>query len=145
MPKGIAPPDPSTPIGSIRFMIGDYEYVPFVPDQPGFGNYAAFSDDELLALLTASDENEARAIGYAYLKLAGKAAAQAVEWASDDLRLNLSRIPSELKAIAQMWFDQADEDDITGGNAEYFDIVPIRFGARHPDELAEWPWPFRGV
>lgn len=144
MPKGIAPPDPSTPIGSIRFLIGDYEWQELDPSEPGYGEYAAFGDDELEALLTASDENEARAVGYAYLKLAGKAAAGAVSWASDDLRLNLEKVPAELRAIAQMWFDQADEDDIAGGGQEYFDLVPIRLRPNRPDELAEWPWPFGG-
>lgn len=143
MPKGIAPPDPNTPVGAIRFVIGDYEWVELDPPVPGYGDYAAFSDAELEALLTMSDDSTTRAIGYAYLKLAGKSAAQAVSWATDDLRLNLEKIPAELRAIAQMWFDQADEEDISGGGQEYFDLVPIRLRGHWPDELAEWPWPFR--
>jgi hypothetical protein len=142
MATGIAPPDPSTPVGSLRYVIGDYEYVALSPAVAGYGNYAAFSDAELEALLTMSEDNQSRAVGYAYLKLAGKSAAQAIAWASDDLRLNLEKVPSELRAIAKMWFEQADEEDISGGSAEYFDLVPLRVRNAQSDELAEWPSPF---
>lgn len=124
MPTGIAPPDPSTPIGSIRYLIGDYEWVELDPPVEGVGEYAAFSDEELEALLTSSDGSESRAVGYAFLKLAGKSAAQAISWASDDLRLNLEKVPSELRAIAKMWFEQADEEDIASGEADIFEIFP---------------------
>ena len=119
---GAIPVDPMTPVGALRFSLGDYQYELYVPDEPGFANFAAFSDAELSALLEMGEGISQNAIGYAYLKLAGVAAGRAVEWASDDLRLSLSKTPTELRAIAALWFERGDAAALAG--EDYFDIVP---------------------
>lgn len=138
---GVAPPNPATEIGSLRYAIGDTVYVALVPPVQGFGDYELFSDAELQSLLDMGGGIPANAIGYAYLKLAGIAAGQSVAWKSDDLSLDLSKTPAELRAIAALWFERGDA---AGNNAEYFDIVPLGYRASRPDELAEWPWPWPG-
>lgn len=139
---GVYPVDTATSVGMMRYIIGDTESVPYDPVEPGFQNYALFSDAELEALLFLSEDSISRGVGYAYLKIAGMAASEAVDWSTDDLRLSLSKKPAELRAIAQMWFDRAEDEDLISGSQEYFDLVPIRLGSHRPDELAEWPWPF---
>lgn len=127
-------------MGNLRYLIGDYTYVPLDPPVPGQGEYAAFSDAELEALLAMSNGNASRAVGYAYLKLAGAAAGEAVSWATDDLRLSLEKTPAELRAVAQMWFSQADDEDNDSGAGEYFDLVQFGQANRNWWELAERPW-----
>lgn len=138
---GVAPPDPATEIGSLRYAIGDTEYSALVPPVAGFGDYELFSDLELQSLLDMGGGFPANAIGYAYLKLAGVAAGQAVSWKSDDLALDLSKTPAELRAIAALWFAQGEA---AANSEEYFDIVPLGSRCNRPAELAEWPWPWAG-
>lgn len=118
---GVAPPDPSTEIGSLRYAIGDTEYNPLVPPVEGFGDYEIFSDAELQSLLDMGGGIPANAIGFAYLKLAGQAASTAIDWKSDDLSLSMSKTPAELRAIAAMWFSQGEA---ALANADIFDIFP---------------------
>lgn len=119
---GAWPVDPTTPVGQVRFATGDYEAVEYDPDEPGFRNFAAFSDAEIETMLALGGDSVLRAVGYAYLKIAGFAAGDAIDWASDDLRLNLSKKPAELRAIAQMWFERADDEDDTAGANDIFEI-----------------------
>jgi hypothetical protein len=127
---GVWPVDPTTPVGQIRNVIGDYNAVEYTPPEPGYRDFAAFSDAELEALLAMALDSTPRAVGYAYLKIAGLAANESVEWASDDLRLNLARRASELREIATAWFDIADSS-LSG--EDYFEIVST---GKEPE-----PWP----
>lgn len=136
---GKVPLDPDSDVGKLRLIIGDTAYQEYDPPEPGWGNYAAFSDAELQALLDAADGDFNSAVGYAYLKLAGAAIGAAFEWATDDLRVNLSRTPSQALEIAKFWFGRGSAE---GGAIDVFEIGP--FAPRDPrkDELAEgiWPW-----
>lgn len=128
---GVIPVDATTPVGSLRYAIGDTAYELYTPDVPPYANFAAFSDAELEALLVMGGGIPANAIGYAYLKLAGQAAGQAVAWASDDLRLSLEKTPTELRLIAAMWFEQGEAATLAA--EDHFDIVPTG-GHCHPCE-----------
>lgn len=118
---GVAPPDVETEIGALRYAIGDTVYVPLDPPVEGFGDYEIFSDAELQALLNMGGGIPANAIGYAYLKLAGVAAGQSVAWKSDDLSLDLSKTPADLRAIAAMWFEQGEA---ALAATDIFDVFP---------------------
>lgn len=124
--KGIAPPDASTPVGQMRAALSDTEYLPLIPDEPGYGEYQNFSDYELEAKLAQAGGSTTRAIGFAYLTLAGVAAAEAVDWASDDKRVTMSKRATALTAVAKEWFDRADGEDAAGGG-EFF-AVEYPFG-----------------
>lgn len=124
--KGIAPPDASTAIGQMRSQLSDLEYVELEPAEPGFGNYTNFSDFELEAKLAQAGGSTTRAIGFAYLTLAGVYASQAVDWASDDQRVTLSKRAGAMLDLAKFWFDRADNEDASGG-ADFF-AVEYPFG-----------------
>ena len=118
---GIAPPKEDTPIGELRGLLNDTEYTA-VPDKPGYGEYENFGDRELKAFIAQGSDNLLRAAGFAYMRLSAIAAAQAVDWKSDDQSVTLSKRADALAKIAQMWFDQADIKDKSDGGS-YFGIV----------------------
>lgn len=111
---GIAPPDPTTPVGALRFLLGDLEYGDVTE---GKAEYANFSDDELSQFITAGAGSVTRASGYAYLRLAAIAASGAISWRSDDLSVD-SKIPaSEFRLLARIAFEQADDEDKAGASS----------------------------
>lgn len=112
---GAYPIDITTDVGNLRTMLGDTAGEEYDPPEAGHRNYEAFSDTELQALLNMSNDSVLTAVGYAYLKLAGLAAGQSVDWRSDDLSVTLSKTPAELRAIAQMWFDRGMMADSAEG------------------------------
>lgn len=118
--KGIAPPDFTTQVGQLRSALKDVAYTA-IPEEPGFGEYESFSDIELEGLLARAGGSSTRATGFAYLELSGQAASQALEWASDDQRVNLAKRAAALLEVAKFWFTQADVEDLAAG-ADYFAI-----------------------
>lgn len=137
---GIAPPDPATPVGQMRFVVKDTVYIELAPPVVGYGDYVAFSDAELEAMIALSNGNVFNAIGMMWLELAGKAAGQSVEWASDDLRLNLTKTSSDLLAIAKIWFDRGRDQDDALGLTDNFLIVPTGQDEWCEPELAARIW-----
>lgn len=124
--RGVAPPDFTTQVGQLRSALKDVEYEALVPPELGYGSYAQFSDIELEGLIARAGGSSTRATGFAYLELAAQAAAEAVDWASDDKRVTLSKRASALLAVAKMWLDRADGEDAALG-ADYF-AVEYPFG-----------------
>lgn len=122
--RGIAPPDPGTDVGQFRFTFGDTEYTDLPEPEIGYGDYVYFSDDEITALLARADDSITRAIGYAYLTLASRAAIQSKFVKDYDLQIDSTKRSADLRAIAQFWFDQADDEDDNNGLGEYFELVP---------------------
>lgn len=121
--RGIAPPQMATPIGIFRGLTGDTAYTPLDPPESGFGNYETFSDAEIEAYLAQADGSVPRAIGYSYLYLAGQAAKASQSTKDYDLALDTTKRAQDLRAIAQMWFDSADNEDMVEAE-EGFEIVP---------------------
>ena len=121
--RGIAPPDMGTNVGSFRAMAGDLEYVPLDPPEPGFGSYSKFSDAEIEAYLAQGGDSVPRAIGYSYLYLAGQAAIASQSVRDYDLQVDTTKRAADLRAIAQVWFDSADSDDVAAAE-EGFELVP---------------------
>lgn len=118
--RGIAPADPSTTVGQVRFLVGDLDYEEYDPVQTGFGIYANFSDGEIEGFLAAGGDSVTRASGYAYLRLAALAAAGAISWKSDDQMLDAKQIASEYRLLANIAFDQADKAE--DGDASSFTL-----------------------
>ncbi len=141
--KGVAPPDPETEVGRVRYLIGDTEYVELEPPEEGFGSYQVASDGQIEAALIRAEGNENRTAGYVYTMLASQAAVESKMVQDYDLRLDTTKRAADLRAAAQMWFDLADEEDDAEGLGDIFEFTPV--GARekhvHP-ELT--PWPYRG-
>lgn len=109
--RGIAPLDPGTEVGQLRLLVGDTEYVEFIPPEVGYGDYNNFSDDELNGFIVAGGGSLTRASGYAYLRLAALAAASAISWRSDDLAVDSKLVASEYRLLARIAFEQADGED----------------------------------
>ncbi len=115
--KGIAPADPASPIGSLRFLLGDLEYDGLDTPEEGYGDYYNFGDDELAGFITAGGGSITRASGYAYLRLAAIAASGAISWRSDDLSVDSKIPPSEYRLLARIAFEQADDEDTYGASS----------------------------
>lgn len=115
---GIAPTDPTTPLGQTRGIIGDTLSIPLDPDVAGQGAYPRFGDIELLSFLAQGGQSPLRATAYAYLQLAAGVALTAKRaTATDDLKIGASAGPDGLLAIAARYFAMADEYD------NYFEII----------------------
>lgn len=119
---GVWPLDPTTPVGKFRILYGDTESEPYTPVEPGFQNYEELSDAEIQGFISQGGDSTNRGIGYLYLAMAGQAAKESRSVKDYDLQVDLTKRAADLRAIAQMWFDQgADEDVISGEDA--FEIV----------------------
>lgn len=132
------PVDLSSDVGQFRALIGDLNAVPYDPDEPGFGNFEKFSDAEIEAYLLAGGGSIPRGIGFAYLYLAGQAAMQSASVKDYDLQIDETKRAGDLRAIAQFWFDQADDSDDNAGLNDIFETFDM-VGSRCRHELAECP------
>lgn len=121
-PGGV-PVDLSSDVGQFRAMVGDLQYEAYDPPEPGFGNYEKFSDSEIEAYLAQADGSVPRAIGYSYLYLAGQAALESQSVKDYDLQIDSTKRAGDLRAMAQMWFGLADDEDLSSAE-EAFEIVP---------------------
>lgn len=118
---GIAPPDPTTAVGQLRFLLGDLDYDGLEEPQEGYADYYNFSDAELSGFIQAGGGSITRGSGYAYLRLAAIAASGAISWRSDDLSVD-SKIPaSEFRLLARIAFEQADDEESGSASGFYLD------------------------
>lgn len=120
---GVAPLDPTTPTGMFRILYGDTSYVPLDPPVPGMGSYQELSDAEIEGFISQGSDSIPRGIGYLYIALAGQAAKQSKVVQDQDLRVDLTKRAADLRAIAEVWFGSADNDDLVNAE-EAFEIVP---------------------
>lgn len=136
---GVWPVDFNSPEGSMRLAVGDFSGTPYGDENPGLANFTYFSDEALRAILCNSDSRN-RAIGQAFLYLAGEAAKESTSVKDYDLQVDLTKRAADLRATAQVWFDRAaleDADDLS----EAFEIVPTgtRSGGFIPEgTLPQW-------
>lgn len=119
---GIAPLDPTSPVGKFRLVFGDTSFEPLDPPVEGMGSFQELSDAEIEAYLEAGSDSTNRAIGYYYLALAGSAAKTAKSIKDYDLTVDTTKRATDLRTTAQWWFDQADNEDIVSAE-EGFEIV----------------------
>ena len=120
---GAWPLDPTTPVGKFRILYGDTDSKPYDPPVPGIQNYQELSDAEIGGFISQGSDSIPRGIGYLYIAMAGQAAKQSKVVQDQDLRIDLTKRAADLRAIADVWFGSADNDDLV--NAEgAFEIVP---------------------
>lgn len=106
--KGVAPPVMTSDLGKLRAILGDLEYTDLEPPEAGFGSYKFFGDAELQAFLDAGGSIEMAAY-FSYMQLAASAAVSAKSVKDLDLAIDTTKTPTELRLIAQMWLDRANE------------------------------------
>ena len=138
---GVYPLEPETPVGQFRLVYGDTHSNPYTPAETGFQNYDELSDDEIEAFLSVGGTSINRAIGYYYLALSGAAAKTSKSVVDYDLKIDTTKRAADLRAIAQWWFDQADNDDVISAE-EGFEIVPT--GTNSGDFIPEATIPVWG-
>lgn len=131
---GAFPLDPLSEVGAFRLLYGDAVSEPYDPVEPGFQNYDELSDAEIEAFLAQGGGSASRGIGYLYLALSGQAAKQSRSVKDYDLQVDLTKRAADLRGVAQMWFDRADDDDLATAE-DAFEIVPT--GKRCGDGIPE--------
>jgi len=131
--RGVAPADLTTQVGQLRSLIGDVTYVALVPPETGFGDYTAFSDDQLESFLTLGSGNLAYAVGYAYTSLAAQFAADSIKVTTDDESVDLTARAESMRKIANDWFNRGDANIANEAN-NYFAIVYPEY-----DNGPDWP------
>lgn len=119
---GVWPLDPTSPVGQFRIVYGDAESEPYSPVQAGFQNYSELSDAEIEGFLAQGGGSTNRGIGYLYLAMSGQAAKQGRSVKDYDLQVDLTKRAADLRAVAQMWFDMGDDEDLIAGE-DAFEIV----------------------
>lgn len=110
--------DPTTPVGQLRYLLGD-------TTRTGEGSYSVWSDDELEAALAISGGRVLRAGGQLVTQLAlfyAQQGQQSVK--ADDLGLTISGRGSDLNAIARTLFQEAAERE--AADADSFFVVATR-------------------
>lgn len=117
------PIDGATPVGQFRYTYGDILSTPYDPVEPGFQNFEELGDAEIEAFLSQGGDSVSRGIAYLYLAMAGQAAKESRSIKDYDLSVDLTKRAADLRAIAQAWFDRADDDDIATAE-DAFEIVP---------------------
>ena len=117
------PLDPATPVGKFRILYGDTDSEPYDPVVVGIQNYQELSDAEVEGFISQGGDSVPRGIGYLYIALAGQAAKQSKVVQDQDLRVDLTKRAADLRAIAEVWFGSADNDDLVSAE-EAFEIVP---------------------
>lgn len=137
---GIAPLDPTTDVGRLRALLADTSYVPLVPPVSGQGDYAVFSDADLIAYLSLGAGDILRSAAIATRRLALEYSATGKSIKTDDLAVDLRSRGKDLLEVAKS-FDKAADDVATGDANDYFNIVPTGL---QPDifvhaEGSQWP------
>lgn len=120
---GAHPLDPTSPVGRFRILYGDTDSEPYDPVVTGTQNYQELSDAEIEGFISQGGDSIPRGIGYLYIALAGQAAKQSKVVQDQDLRVDLTKRAADLRAIADVWFGSADNDDLVNAE-EAFEIVP---------------------
>lgn len=137
---GIWPVDLASDVGRFRALTGDLNAVEYDPVEPGFRSFVFFSDAEIEAYIDQGG-SVTRGIGYSYLYLAAQAAKESLAIRDYDLQVDQTKRAADLRATAQFWFDQADDEDVISGE-EAFEIVPT--GTRSGPFIPEGSIPIYG-
>ena len=132
--RGIAPPDMDTPLGKLRAILGDVTYTELDPAEPGFGNYAMFSDTELDAFLALSDSSVEGGAFFAYTQMAGAAARESTMTRDFDLQVDLTKRATDLRMVAGSYKNLWDS-----AAADIFEVFDIGAHDRCIPELAPFP------
>lgn len=136
---GVYPPNLDTQVGQVRSMIPDLNATA-IDTANSKAEYEMFSDLEIMGFIAGSGNSSLRSVGLAYLSLSGQAALQSKSVKDYDLQVDLTKRAADLRATAQLWFDQADDAD-AGVLEDAFEIVSM---TGHCDPIPEATIPVWG-
>lgn len=133
---GLIPVDFTTPVGQLRGILGDLEFIPLTDTT---GDFTNFSDAQLAAFLATGSGNVATGAGYAYLTLAAQFAADSIKFTTDDEAVDLTARAESMRKLAALWFERGDGADAAAGS-DFFEIAYPEF-CQTPEhvELTQWP------
>lgn len=137
---GIAPLDPTTDVGRLRALLADTAFKPLVPPVSGQGDYAIYSDADLIAYLALGAGDPLRSAAIATRRLALEYSAKGKSIRTDDLAVDLRSRGKDLLEVAKS-FDEAAEASSASGASDYFNIVATGSAEdlRIHAEGAQWP------
>lgn len=121
---GVWPVEVESPVGKFRLLSGDVLATAYDPEYPGYRSFERFSDAEIGAYLSQGSYSIPRAVGYSFLYLAGQAAFQSKSVKDQDLQVDLTKRSGDFRALANMYFALADEEDALLGEGDFFDVFP---------------------
>ena len=125
--SGAYPIDPNSAVGQFRVLAGDS--VPISCDEEtSTGYFDLWSDTDIEAFIALHPKRLSRAIGTAYQTLASQAAIEAKYIKDNDLQIDTTKRSDKLLAVARMWFERADNEELESGIFEVFDLVPGAYG-----------------
>lgn len=133
---GKIPIDYSSEVGTWRLLTGDTSYT--ATSDPTEGEFEYWGDAEIQGYIDSFGmDSIERAIGMAYLALAGKLAVEAENIRTHDLQVDTRSKAEALLKIANRWLLRADEKDSGGGLDEAFLVSPVgRSGCNCEPELS---------
>lgn len=123
---GVAPVDPTNPVGQVRLLLGDTDATNVVN---GRGEYLWYSDAEIAGLLTLYNGSPFRTTVRILRNIAGSQTLLLKKWKSADLEIDGAAITMSLLSLA----DAIEADDRYGMSLEAAETVHIvATGGRDP-------------
>lgn len=125
MTAGAFPIDPTTPVGQLRYLLGDTSATASPQAPAGTKMFAIWADAELVAALANAGGNVLRAGGLLITQLALFYAQQGqMSVKADDLGLTVGAKGGDLNTIARTLFQEAADRD--AAEADSFFVVATR-------------------
>lgn len=122
---GQFPINPESPVGQLRYLLGDTNATASATAPAGQKNFAVWSDDQIIASLAIADGNVLRAAGQLVTQLALFHAQQGqYSVKADDLGLTVGVRGGDLTAIAQSFYKEAL--DRQSASEDFFVVAPPR-------------------
>jgi hypothetical protein len=126
MTAGAFPIDPTTPVGQLRYLLGDTTATASPQAPAGTKLFAVWSDAELIAAIANAGGNVLRAGGLLVTQLALFYAQQGqMSIKADDLGLTIGAKGSDLNTIARTLFQEASDRDAAEADS-FFVAAPLR-------------------
>lgn len=123
--SGQFPIDPESPVGQLRYLLGDTNATTSPTAPAGQKDFAVWSDAQIVASLAIAGGNLLRAAGQLVSQLALFYAQQGqYNVKADDLGLSVGTRGADLTAIAQSYYKEAADRE--NSSEDFFVAAPLR-------------------
>ena len=119
---GVFPPDGSTLAGKVRILVGDTTPRPLETPDPGSGQYAWYSDDELDTLGEMFGDNPKRVAIWVLSQVSISMAMMLKKWTSEDLSVDGPAITRSIEATLKRLAAEIDKEGLLLGDDEFFGV-----------------------
>ena len=137
---GIAPPDFETLAGQVRVLVGDTDPTPLDPNQPGYGEYAWYSDNELEALGGLMAGSPRKVAIWVLSQVIISEALILKKWKTDDLTVDGPAIASALEKTLKRLADEVAREEMLLD--DWFEVVDFATAEtwRYPEGATRPVW-----